>query len=65
MVAATMNELRRALSEMNDGVRALLGPERGVPELVGELLEDWDARRVRPRSRAAGRTPRRHLALVK
>jgi hypothetical protein len=40
MIDGTFNELRRALSEMNDGVRALLGPDGGVPELVGELLVD-------------------------
>ena len=39
LVDGTLSELRRALSEMNEGVRALLGPERCVPELVGELLD--------------------------
>jgi hypothetical protein len=65
MVASTMSELRRALSEMNEGVRALLGPERGVPELVHELLADAPPEGRPPRSQRRPRAPRRHLSLVK
>ena len=66
MVASTIEELRRALDEMNEGVRALLGPERCVPGLVGELLEGGRARApLRSPRRPHRPAPRSHLSLVK
>jgi hypothetical protein len=65
MVESAISGLRLALSEMNEGVRALLGPDRDAPELVSELLAHEGEAPLGPRPRRNQRAARRHLALVK
>jgi hypothetical protein len=66
-----MRSLRRALDDLAEGLRALLGPEASRPELVRELLEGHRSRapfrRARPPRRRASRAhgaAKPRLALV-
>jgi hypothetical protein len=66
-----MRSVARALDDLAEGVRSLLGDGESRPALVEELLggdqRRTPPRRQRPPGRAAGgsRTPARHLARVK
>ena len=51
------SKLRRALDDMNEGMRALLSSDPSSPELIGELLEGRDPG-PRARRGSAKRTPR-------
>lgn len=51
------SELRRALDDLNQGLRALLGAEPGSPDLIAELLEGGDPG-PRARRHRTARIPR-------
>ncbi len=81
MTSDMQSELRRALEDLNDGVKALLGLEQSRPQFVGELLcssnEEAPGAREHGGASAAARSVRRrgargrrgnaraHLVLVK
>lgn len=62
--------LKRALDDLNEGIRSLLGPGDSRPELVDELLGGRRGRAPAPRARSARRerrpraASRAHLVLV-